>query len=859
MALSKVQNLASILSNNALAGGQIENSFNMFEAPPNNCSTDTRHGEYDPWSYDLLGRNSNKAPLEDEEAQDLNNSMVNDLVAKILDDDPIVTEETFGNGYNGNARSYEMQNSRMLKGRNASLGNYHDEIGISQIYYPYNKLPNVVTSQDDNHREFVNMCSALNSMSLNDCIAQTLEKTNDYGSITSSNCERTILGDQQQQLRARVSNDITNVPLRNYATVTNNLLTTTNGQNYAASQSSNWSDTVQSHDYTNDLFSNYQTMQNSTNHDMNYNTITLAEMDLRSNIGNNLTPNQHHHRHHHYNNQSLNVPNSYNPTTANSQNFRPSSSINELTADTVFNTNSPMQHFSPSESALQNCLSTNYSRNNYEDYKEIHDNTSINMSNAMQNDSLYLQQQQQQQQQQNSYKLDRQMDQNYKALMNRFLSLSDFNVPPNGDICSIDCSPMTVNHNHRIEANLLKVISPRSTKNRDSHNNQTSSKLRGYPKNLSGLQFQNNEQPNTDKYNYHVHNGYQHYTANNSESLKAVPPNSPAYPAPLKRASLNQCSYKIDPYDLANEIPFNGNAHLAQQIARASMEHNVFNQIMKQRHQQIQRMPGVPGAGVLLNARLMRPGNPQAPNSVFPSVMPVVQVPVPSINTMSVLFGGLNLRNGARPARRAGASSVLHFRLEQTFEQFKQLEKERKKCEAGLADHFPGKRVSSANNIPIPRLQGNSSRADRLIVDHFQEHARVITLIAKMEHLRGATMSERIHKAMEYWLEAIKYVQECRKKEIEFANMRRKESRECVPMNDDKHVLALAVSVHQLTKASRMARTAMNNALQSTLLHDKDFERTIVEKSIDPIVPGENEGDGQTSTNGEIGQFTKST
>lgn len=55
-----------------------------------------------------------------------------------------------------------------------------------------------------------------------------------------------------------------------------------------------------------------------------------------------------------------------------------------------------------------------------------------------------------------------------------------------------------------------------------------------------------------------------------------------------------------------------------------------------------------------------------------------------------------------------------------------------------------------------------------------------------MEHLRGATMTERIHKAMEYWLEAIKYVQECRKKEIEFANMRRKESRDCVPMNDDK-------------------------------------------------------------------------
>lgn len=55
-----------------------------------------------------------------------------------------------------------------------------------------------------------------------------------------------------------------------------------------------------------------------------------------------------------------------------------------------------------------------------------------------------------------------------------------------------------------------------------------------------------------------------------------------------------------------------------------------------------------------------------------------------------------------------------------------------------------------------------------------------------MEHLRGATMSERVHKAMEYWLETIKYVQECRKKEIEYANMRRKENPDFIPINDDK-------------------------------------------------------------------------
>lgn len=99
--------------------------------------------------------------------------------------------------------------------------------------------------------------------------------------------------------------------------------------------------------------------------------------------------------------------------------------------------------------------------------------------------------------------------------------------------------------------------------------------------------------------------------------------------------------------------------------------------------------------------------------------------------------------------------SALQGKVDEVTDEYRQLEKERKQTEAELARHNLGKKISSSNGLPIPKLPTAPSRIDRMVVDFFREHARISTLLAKMEQLTGRSMPLAAHQTLAELLQAV--------------------------------------------------------------------------------------------------------
>lgn len=182
-------------------------------------------------------------------------------------------------------------------------------------------------------------------------------------------------------------------------------------------------------------------------------------------------------------------------------------------------------------------------------------------------------------------------------------------------------------------------------------------------------------------------------------------------------------------------------------------------------------------------------------------------------------------------------NSQLHFYLEECYEQWRMLEKERKRAEAILTKAYLGKLVSMVvTSSSLPKMPPNPSRVDRLIVDQLREQARVTGLLGKMEQLRSFPLHANISSTLDRHLEVI-YITQARRKD-EFINASNRQRQPAAFFREDREILMLASAVKDLCISTRKARTALWCALQMTLPKTSSYQEEELDKgTCSPLGP----------------------
>ncbi|XP_068575117.1 uncharacterized protein moto [Cebidichthys violaceus] len=163
---------------------------------------------------------------------------------------------------------------------------------------------------------------------------------------------------------------------------------------------------------------------------------------------------------------------------------------------------------------------------------------------------------------------------------------------------------------------------------------------------------------------------------------------------------------------------------------------------------------------------------------------------------------------------QGGAVIQLNFYLDECYEQWRRLERERKRTEVILTKTFLGKRAAAVATTNLPNTPPNPTRVDHLIVNQMREQARVASLLDRMESLCNTPFHVNIHTALNKHHMAL-CVSQARRKE-EMASMS-KHQRQRAHFSEDRDTLLLVIALKDLAATTRRMRTALWCALQMTL------------------------------------------
>ncbi|TKS92195.1 Meiosis-specific coiled-coil domain-containing protein MEIOC [Collichthys lucidus] len=163
---------------------------------------------------------------------------------------------------------------------------------------------------------------------------------------------------------------------------------------------------------------------------------------------------------------------------------------------------------------------------------------------------------------------------------------------------------------------------------------------------------------------------------------------------------------------------------------------------------------------------------------------------------------------------QGGPVIQLYYYLDECYEQWRCLEKDRKKTEMILAKTFVGKRIATVTNAKLPKTPPNATRVDNLIVNQMREQARVASLLEGMESLHNIPLHVNIQTVLNRHHMALCITQARRREEI--ANMS-KHQRQRANFSEDRDTLLLVIALKDLAATTRKLRNALWCALQTTL------------------------------------------